>query len=1483
MPGNRSEETDNLMSTRPPPISARSVSVSLQSWPTGDNGYGNSHARSASMDSLESSGSSGSSSAGQSRSHVADTGTDYIATRTVGKTPKLPAHNPLQFVKVQSPLYIKAEKQIQLTKEVKITREALKEGEEEWQSNLDNWKSRRRKVSEKVIQRAEEMRQIEAEEQLRQEQHQQQQRKIKKFSEMRSSSRSYNLDLYIGQGDDSGLGGTPEPDDTLDKMLRSDTSEGMTSEAESIDSDINKSEKISEKEPPKVPQKPQSRLSRDAPIDELDIVQTSSIIDYTHQLETKNLSAFDNFSSTDPSDVEGHCGDNETVSSEEDMPYLTTEHKSTPLIKKLYEQTENNSISCEIDSIDSVISQEIEDSLDMQTKNENAFKLSIKPGDNRGFGFSLKGGKDQRCSPYIDTITKYSAADMAGIKEGYQIIFLNGEKAAESSHASLIFSVKQAVYTGVLDIIVSPSLGKSPVSTDLQNKTSNRKSAFAEKLALFSSGVNGANPNSEENKCMIISSKNGCSKPESLVLRRRSAFENGKNENYITNRRSSCLTQDHGNTNIENVKKRLSVDFSQFNIQENGPIKKGPPPPVPTKPKLRPKTSQDFSNDELEKINCINKCQEYSDSDNPNSIKDKCLLAENQNIFSSKVPDNENKIETSMTKLNLEDETVEIIQNGIYNTNKAEISSSNNQSLYNNFIQIEHEYLNYDITNMPNDATSNISKSVEKIDTVIDSVGESNSDDFKFSESTLSFSTIEIPPIAESDPIDCQKEEILCEGISDISKKPVPESVFTVSFTSNKPTVFDENEISFDTSPLSSESETENFSIDDTNPDIHPNSDDTQISTLEEQRCSEQNPVPFDVPNGNELNSSNEESENLCNIESSNDFSEQTNLISDCSEETNLISDSSEETNLISDSSELTSHIQINFSPLCLPLEKIDEDDVISASTTTSSETPDTETVIETIPLNLSPLPNDESNGEEPNKISDSQDMSTKQVAATESSTDFEMHGQSISDCSEALAKVPKMVTDTPNVSKTSNNNTFMFIENEDEEYRRELDESLDQITSLDVIDEMEQQLMYQLEQQGDTYEEIDDKLTAQLEDDMNKQWLYYTEEADLLDDLTPRSVQPPSEPPPPPPPADLEDSEPPLMPMPRLNSTKRIKKEIWRRRSDFLGLDSPSVLDVDNLLPPPPPGMEEILKQEREQNQWLEKRLSLAESEVTSPLYMSEPSAVEPQYNQGEYSHYFLEEDLSVTTVSQSEKWTENIDEDGSFDPTCDMQYVPVADVPSPASEGISKIEESPLRKAKQNIHNLGAAPKAKIVDSTKWITEQVIQVSKKSVEPVFHQSTYNQNYWLAQDDERKKIAQCAPNAVDRRLSMPQFTSHHPDVTIRTWGDREYEFQKQRPRSAVWNSTDNGDAYDPYSYNRKQDILRSHSLDSHRDNCDVDTLESEVHNCSSCGKGLCEGSAMGIEALRLYFHIECFRCIALRLIKLIKRINTVLSFLVHV
>lgn len=53
-----------------------------------------------------------------------------------------------------------------------------------------------------------------------------------------------------------------------------------------------------------------------------------------------------------------------------------------------------------------------------------------------------------------------------------------------------------------------------------------------------------------------------------------------------------------------------------------------------------------------------------------------------------------------------------------------------------------------------------------------------------------------------------------------------------------------------------------------------------------------------------------------------------------------------------------------------------------------------------------------------------------------------------------------------------------------------------------------------------------------------------------------PTSVEPPKEKPPPPP-VDVSDEENlPVEPLKRLNSTRRIKKELRTRRSDFLGIE---------------------------------------------------------------------------------------------------------------------------------------------------------------------------------------------------------------------------------------------------------------------------------------------------------------------------------------
>lgn len=96
--------------------------------------------------------------------------TQYVPTkcRVTKPVPPKPATNPLQFVAVKpSPLLIKAQ---EINKKVEIVKEARKERKEEaedWQSNLDNWKSSRRKRQEHIIERVEEVKKLELQEKER--------------------------------------------------------------------------------------------------------------------------------------------------------------------------------------------------------------------------------------------------------------------------------------------------------------------------------------------------------------------------------------------------------------------------------------------------------------------------------------------------------------------------------------------------------------------------------------------------------------------------------------------------------------------------------------------------------------------------------------------------------------------------------------------------------------------------------------------------------------------------------------------------------------------------------------------------------------------------------------------------------------------------------------------------------------------------------------------------------------------------------------------------------------------------------------------------------------------------------------------------------------------------------------------------------------------------------------------------------------------
>ncbi|KYN28424.1 LIM domain only protein 7 [Trachymyrmex cornetzi] len=80
-----------------------------------------------------------------------------------------------------------------------------------------------------------------------------------------------------------------------------------------------------------------------------------------------------------------------------------------------------------------------------------------------------------------------------------------------------------------------------------------------------------------------------------------------------------------------------------------------------------------------------------------------------------------------------------------------------------------------------------------------------------------------------------------------------------------------------------------------------------------------------------------------------------------------------------------------------------------------------------------------------------------------------------------------------------------------------------------------------------------------------------------------PTSVEPPKEKPPPPPVDVSDDDNPPPEPLKRLNSTRRIKKELRTRRSDFLGIEGVNDEDFEpELTLTKPPDMAAILAEER-------------------------------------------------------------------------------------------------------------------------------------------------------------------------------------------------------------------------------------------------------------------------------------------------------------
>ncbi|XP_045481952.1 LIM domain only protein 7 isoform X6 [Harmonia axyridis] len=175
-------------------------------------------------------------------SKMLSSNTEYLPTkcRVTKPPPPKPAANPLQFIKVAPPpLFQKAKEQIQKVEKIKKERREVQDETEDWQANLDNWKSSRRKLQEHIIERVVEVKKFEHQDSGRS------RRRSKTFNEIleeRGKSK-YSIPIYLDEANDWNDFGIS--DSRSDKSQDSRSSERNTSTVDQYSSDDSSSRKDS--------------------------------------------------------------------------------------------------------------------------------------------------------------------------------------------------------------------------------------------------------------------------------------------------------------------------------------------------------------------------------------------------------------------------------------------------------------------------------------------------------------------------------------------------------------------------------------------------------------------------------------------------------------------------------------------------------------------------------------------------------------------------------------------------------------------------------------------------------------------------------------------------------------------------------------------------------------------------------------------------------------------------------------------------------------------------------------------------------------------------------------------------------------------------------------------------------------------------------------------------------------------------------------
>ncbi|CAF3143740.1 unnamed protein product [Rotaria socialis] len=183
------------------------------------------------------------------------------------------------------------------------------------------------------------------------------------------------------------------------------------------------------------------------------------------------------------------------------------------------------------------------------------------------------------------------------------------------------------------------------------------------------------------------------------------------------------------------------------------------------------------------------------------------------------------------------------------------------------------------------------------------------------------------------------------------------------------------------------------------------------------------------------------------------------------------------------------------------------------------------------------------------------------------------------------------------------------------------------------------------------------------------------------------------------------------------------------------------------------------------------------------------------------------------------------------------------------------------PQRITSKQIHTtLNQVPKKSHYEDHSWINEEQKKsiISSSSAEPLTPLSSQLSSY----NDEKKG---------NTRQTTPQ-TSYHQELQVN---------KQISSQSSAFNYGDSTDEFHHYQHNSRtnqQHQPRDFDLSNNRNNRSKHLAKSPIRTtinsnnnrvlsvsgklrCSRCNDELGQGSAMVIESLGLYYHIECFRC----------------------